>query len=81
MFGAHGEIQAPHVIDKGFELNKFVLALRAKKIPWQTLFWKLFSCVIDYECTECNQRFTGNKLNQCSYHPSDTFYFMNAEKG
>ena len=32
--GPQGEVQAPHVIDRSFELNKFVLALRAKKIPW-----------------------------------------------
>lgn len=79
--GAHGELQAPHVIDRGFQLNKFVLALREKKIPWQTLFWKLFSCLAEYECTECNQRFTGNRMNQCSFHPKEFYHTMNSDKG
>ena len=78
---AHGEIASPHVADKGFELNKFVLSLRAKKIPWKDLFWKLFACVIEFHCIECDQKFTGNRLNQCSYHPKRSFFNMNAEKG
>ena len=51
---AHGEMQAPHVIDRGFELNKFILYMREKKIPWRDLFWKLFSCLIEFTCTECD---------------------------
>ena len=65
--GTHGEMQAPHVIDRGFELNKFVLSLRAQKISWQNLFWKLYSCMVDFFCTQCEQRFTGNRLNHCSH--------------
>ena len=42
------------VADKGFELNKFVLSLRAKKIPWKDLFWKLFACVIEFHCIGCD---------------------------
>lgn len=60
---AHGELSAPHIADKSFELNKFVLSLRAKKIPWRDLFWKLFACVIEFQCNTCLAKFTGNTLN------------------
>jgi len=60
---AHGELSAPHVADKAFELNKFVLSLRAKKIPWKDLFWKLFACVIEFQCISCESKFTGSTLN------------------
>lgn len=78
---AHGELMSPHVADKAFELNKFVLSLRAKKIPWRDLFWKLFACVIEFQCLTCNHKFTGNKLNQCSFHPKRSFFNMNTDKG
>lgn len=63
-----------HVADKDFELNKFVISLRSKKIPWKDLFWKFFSCVLDFKCDHCDERFTGNRINACSYHPIRPFF-------
>lgn len=60
---AHGVVQMQHVADKSFELNKFVVALRSKKIPWKDLYWKFFSCVLDFKCETCDSRFVGNRLN------------------
>jgi hypothetical protein len=51
---AQGRLNIQHVADKDFELNKFVISLRAKKLPWRDLFWKLYSCVLDFKCIECN---------------------------
>lgn len=51
---AQGRLTIQHVADKDFELNKFVISLRAKKLPWRDLFWKLYSCVLDFKCIECN---------------------------
>jgi hypothetical protein len=60
---AQGRIIVQHVADKDFELNKFVISLRAKKLPWKDLYWKLFSCVLEFKCVKCNNKFTGNRLN------------------
>lgn len=32
------------------------------------------ACALDYECTECGERFAGNKLNSCSYHTNPPFF-------
>lgn len=60
---ATGKLSIHHVADKDFELNKFVISQRAKKLPWKDLFWKLYSCVIEFKCVQCSERFTGNRLN------------------
>lgn len=57
---AMGQLTAQHQSDKDFELNKFVLSLRAKKIPWKDLFWKLYACVLQFDCSTCNRQFTGS---------------------
>ena len=78
---AHGELSCPHVADKTFDLNKFVLSMRSRKIPWRDLFWKLFACVIEFHCVTCDRKFTGNKLNQCDYHPKPFFCNYKDDKG
>lgn len=78
---AHGEVKASHVADRNFELNKFVISLRAKKVSWKDLFWKLFACVLDFKCVTCNERFTGNRINHCNYHPKQQFYTYGTNKG
>jgi hypothetical protein len=69
------------VADKNFDLNKFVISLRAKKIPWKDLYWKLYSCVLDFNCVTCDTRFTGNQLNLCMHHPGEAFYTYGENKG
>jgi len=78
---AHGQVKATHVADRNFELNKFVISLRAKKVSWKDLFWKLFACVLDFKCIDCNERFTGDKLNHCHYHTKEPFYTYGTNKG
>jgi hypothetical protein len=65
---ANGQAKRQHVIDLDWDLNKFLLFLRQKKIDWNVLYWKLIACALDYKCSECGDRFAGNKLNQCAYH-------------
>jgi len=67
---ASGEVTTHHVGDKAWELNKFVMSLRAQKVAWKYIFWKFFSCMLEFKCSTCGDRFTGNMLNQCHYHES-----------
>ena len=61
------------MIDAEWDLSKFVMHLRSKKIEWQVLYWKLIACTLDYKCAECDQRFAGNLVNQCTYHEKAPF--------
>lgn len=51
--------------------------MRAKKMEWPVIFWKIFATLVDFECTECHQQFPGNKLNHCSFHLSKAFFGYN----
>ncbi len=50
---AHGQVKKEHVIDQDWDLSKFVLWLRNKKIDWKDLYWKMFAYTVDYECADC----------------------------
>lgn len=62
------------MIDQEWDLNKFVMFMRGKKIEWQSLYWKLIACTVDFKCRECGERFAGNKLNQCTYHHNGAYH-------
>jgi len=58
----HGSVIARHVSDRVFDINKFVMYLRQKQVPWKELYWKLTSRLVDYECGECSEQFLGAEL-------------------
>jgi hypothetical protein len=76
-----GSLQSNHIIDKSWELNKFVMSLRAAKIPWKDIFWKFFACMLEFKCSTCGDRFTGNKMNQCNYHPEPPLFLTGQNQG
>lgn len=36
---AHGQVKKEHVIDQDWNLAKFVVWLRSKKLEWKDLYW------------------------------------------
>jgi hypothetical protein len=78
---ATGKLSVKHVADEDFELNKFVISLRSKKLAWRDLFWKLYACVLEFKCATCNTRFTGNKLNHCNSHSLKPFFTFGENVG
>jgi hypothetical protein len=51
--------------------------LKAKKIEWKDLYWKMFAFTVDFKCLDCGEQFTGNRLSHCSYHPSSGLNGLN----
>lgn len=77
----YGDAHQFHEADKSFDLNKFILNIRSKKVAWLDLFWKIFACTVDFKCVTCKQRFQGNRINGCSYHPIKANYSLGQNKG
>jgi hypothetical protein len=50
----HGSVIAKHVSDRQFDINKFVMHLRQKQIPWKDIYWKLNSRLLHFNCSECD---------------------------
>jgi hypothetical protein len=65
----HGGVIAQHVTDRNFNINKFVMFLRQKSIPWKTIYWKLWSRMIQFDCISCERKFVGAEIEHCSFHP------------
>ena len=40
---SHGGVIAKHQSDKHWDINKFVMYLRQKQMPWSDIFWKMFA--------------------------------------
>ena len=65
----YGNQVAKHQSDKYWDINKFVLFLRSKSIPWKDIFWKMFARLQEFRCTVCNKKFVGAEINHCNSHP------------
>jgi hypothetical protein len=63
-------------MDQEWDLNKFIVFLRSKKIEWQDIYWKLVSCLIEMDCEDCGDHFSGNKINHCNFHSSSGYNAM-----
>lgn len=77
----HGTVIAQHVSDKTWDINKFVMFLRQKTVPWKDIFFKIYARLHDYQCADCNQRFIGAEINHCSYHPMHAKYNFGSNYG
>ena len=65
----HGDVIQQHQSDRAWDVNKFVMYLRQKQVPWREIFWKLYAKLEIFDCAECGQKFTGSEINHCSFHP------------
>ena len=65
----HGSVIAQHISDRAWDVNKFVMYLRQKQVPWKEIFWKLYAHLHDFDCSTCDQKFVGSEMNYCSFHP------------
>lgn len=72
---------AKHQSDKHWDINKFVMYLRQKQMPWQDIFWKMFARLQEFRCTCCDKKFIGAEINHCSSHPIDPKFMYGAVEG
>ena len=72
----NGRVVAKHQSDKHWDINKFVLYLRQKQIPWKDIFWKMFARLQEFRCCHCDKKFIGAEINHCSMHTEKPkFYY------
>jgi hypothetical protein len=64
----HGGVIAQHVADRSWNINKFVMFLRQKQVPWKEIYWLVWARLIDLECSICERRFIGAEIGHCSFH-------------
>lgn len=49
-----GKLVSQHVPDKHFDFNSFVTYLNATKgLKWKDIFWKIWSLLYVFNCSEC----------------------------
>lgn len=78
---AHGEMRAKHVIDKEWDLKKFITYIRETyRISWKEIYWKVWSYLYLFKCDHCQEFFPLAELGNCKHHsvqPKAEISFMN----
>lgn len=50
----HGELRAKHVIDREWDLKKFITFVRETyRISWKEIYWKVWSYLHCFNCERC----------------------------
>eukprot|EP00347_Sterkiella_histriomuscorum_P014204 403361772 len=77
----HGTVIAQHVSDKTWDVNKFVMFLRQKTVPWKDIFMKIYARLQEFYCADCNYKFVGAEINHCSFHPMHPKFSFGSNNG
>jgi hypothetical protein len=77
----HGSVIAKHVADRSWDINKFLMFLKQKSISWKDMYWKIWSRLLTYECSECEKMFVGAEIGHCSYHPQKAKFNFGSNMG
>jgi len=64
-------MQQKHVIDKDWDLKKFITYIRENyRISWKEIFWKVWAQLKIMNCVTCDTYFHISDYNSCLYHNS-----------
>jgi hypothetical protein len=69
------------VSDRSWDINKFVMYLRQKQVPWKDIFMKVWGRLQDFHCAVCEERFIGAEINHCSFHPMNPKFTFGVNQG
>eukprot|EP01063_Lacrimia_lanifica_P016387 TRINITY_DN22962_c0_g1_i1.p1 TRINITY_DN22962_c0_g1~~TRINITY_DN22962_c0_g1_i1.p1 ORF type:complete len:735 (+),score=238.76 TRINITY_DN22962_c0_g1_i1:84-2288(+) len=64
----NGESVSEHVIDPHWDVSMYLAQLRAKRLSWKEIYWRLWSLINDDVCMVCSRHFTIAEIAHCSYH-------------
>lgn len=65
----HGQHRAKHVIDKEWDLKKFITYVRETyRISWKEIYWKVWSYLHLFKCNHCQEYFQIAELANCKFH-------------
>merc|ERR1711957_1123925 len=66
---SNGQMRAKHVIDKNWDLKKFVTFVRETyRISWKEIYWKLWSYLHIFKCDRCSLFYHVAELGNCHMH-------------
>jgi hypothetical protein len=67
---ANGQMRAKHVIDRNWDLKKFVTFVRETyRISWKEIYWKVWSYLNLIRCDRCQEFYPVAEMGNCRYHP------------
>ena len=65
----NGQIRAKHVVDKSWDLKKFVTFVRETyRISWREIYWKVWSYLYVFKCGRCDLFFHITEMGNCNVH-------------
>ena len=66
---ANGQMRAKHVIDRNWDLKKFVTFVRETyRISWKEIYWKVWSYLNLIRCDRCQDFYPIAEMGNCRYH-------------
>ena len=81
---AYGQLRAKHVIDKSWDLKKFITYIRETyRISWKEIYWKIWAQLYLFKCDRCQEYYPLSELGNCSFHlgkPRFEIQFLNPEQ-
>lgn len=70
----HGNVIAEHVPSSSWDVNRYLLALRAKRLSWREVYWKVWGVMATMRCRVCRLPFTASALAHCAYCPNTPLF-------
>ena len=65
----NGKIRQKHVIDRQWDLKKFVTFVRETyRISWREIYWKVWSYLYVFRCERCDEFFSIAEIGNCKTH-------------
>ena len=57
----HGNVIAEHVPMAKWDMNKFLLTLRGRKMTWREIYWKCWGIITTMDCSVCHLALPASK--------------------
>ena len=65
----NGQIRAKHVVDRAWDLKKFVTFVRETyRISWREIYWKVWSYHYMFKCERCTNFYHIAEMGNCHVH-------------
>jgi hypothetical protein len=75
---SNGQMRAKHVIDRNWDLKKFVTFVRETyRISWKEIYWKVWSYLTLVKCDRCQDFYPIAEMGSCKSHKQSPKVKMN----
>ncbi|XP_041348451.1 uncharacterized protein KIAA1841 homolog isoform X2 [Gigantopelta aegis] len=63
-----------HIKDNTFDVNDFLLDLKAQLKFWRDVYWRVWGTINFLSCSRCDEKFPLTEFTHCKYHPEPPRY-------